>query len=152
MKTCDKLVFVGTGNTSVSPMAEAILQDRFKLEDILIESKGLVVLFPEPVNPKAEEVLEENGLNMQEHMSSPFSANEFDERNLIITIRESQKEKILKEYEQAVNVYTLCEYLGYEEVIGDPYGRSIGEYRQCFRVLKELVNQLADKLKQEDSQ
>ena len=150
MKTCDKLVFVGTGNTSVSPMAEAILQDRFKLEDILIESKGLVVLFPEPVNPKAEEVLEENGLNMQEHMSSPFSANEFDERNLIITIRESQKEKILKEFENTYNVYTLSEYIGSDQTPENPYGGSQSDNGRSFEQLKIMVGQLGDKLKEED--
>ena len=47
MKRYDKLLFVDTQNTCVSPIAEAIMQDRFKLEDILIESRGLVVLFPE---------------------------------------------------------------------------------------------------------
>ena len=53
MKHYDKLIFVSDSDTATGPMAEAILQREFLLEDILITSKGLVVLFPEPVNPKA---------------------------------------------------------------------------------------------------
>ena len=51
MKQYDKLIFVSGSDTSTSPMAEAILQNLFLLEDILIDSKGLVVLFPEPLEP-----------------------------------------------------------------------------------------------------
>ena len=69
MKQYDKLIFVSGSDTSTSPMAEAILQNLFLLEDILIDSKGLVVLFPEPINPKAEAILVRNGMSMKEHTS-----------------------------------------------------------------------------------
>ena len=67
MKKYDKLIFVSGSDTSTSPMAEAILQSKYLLEDILVDSKGLVVLFPEPINPKAEAVLVSNGLSMKDH-------------------------------------------------------------------------------------
>lgn len=65
MKHYDKLIFVSESDTSTSPMAEAILQKEFLLEDILITSKGLVVLFPEPINPKSEAVLVSHSLSMK---------------------------------------------------------------------------------------
>ena len=52
MKRYDKLIFVSNGDTCRGPMAEAILKSKYLLEELEIESKGLVVLFPEPVNPK----------------------------------------------------------------------------------------------------
>ena len=80
MKNYDKLIFVGSGNTALSPMAEAILQKKFKIEDILIESRGLVVLFPEPVNPKAEAILVSHGLSMKDYRSQALKDEDFDPR------------------------------------------------------------------------
>ena len=78
MKDYDKVIFVSTGNTAVGPMTEAIMQDKFRLEDILVESRGLVVLFPEPINPKAEAILVRHGLSMKDHTSVPFDRSSFD--------------------------------------------------------------------------
>ncbi len=150
MKEYDKLIFVSTGNTAVSPMAEAILQELFKLEDILIESKGLVVLFPEPINPKAEAVLVSQGLSMKDHMSVAFSKDDFDERTLILAMDDTQKEKIVNDFGDT-NVYTLPEFIGSPDKIPDPYGRGVSEYGQCYEQLKAMVTQLAEKLKQEES-
>ena len=51
MKRYDRLIFVSSSDTSVGPMAEAILQSKYLLEELEITSKGVVVLFPEPINP-----------------------------------------------------------------------------------------------------
>ncbi len=150
MKRYDKLIFAGTDNTAVSVMAEAILQNMFRLEDILIESRGLVVLFPEPVNPKAETVLVSGGLSMKDHASSALTANDFDERTLILTMNGAQKEKILNEFENTYNVYTLSEYISSEEEPENPYGGSVSDYGRCFEQLKRMVGELGDKLKEED--
>ena len=57
MSRYDKLVFVCTGNTCRSPMAEVIYKNLDKESDVKVISRGLVVLFNEPINPKAEVVL-----------------------------------------------------------------------------------------------
>ena len=54
MKRYDKLIFATNSDTSVGPMAQAIMQSKYLLDVLDIESKGMVVLFPEPINPKAE--------------------------------------------------------------------------------------------------
>ena len=89
MKHYDKLIFVSESDTSTSPMAEAILQQEFLLEDILITSKGLVVLFPEPINPKAEAVLVSHSLSMKDHVSEQLTEDDFDDRTLILTMDEA---------------------------------------------------------------
>lgn len=53
MKKYDRLIFVSSSDTALGPMAEAILQSKFLLEELEITSKGVVVLFPDPINPKA---------------------------------------------------------------------------------------------------
>ncbi|MDD2957027.1 MAG: phosphotyrosine protein phosphatase [Lachnospiraceae bacterium] len=150
MKRYDKLIFVSGSDTSTSPMAEAILQSKYLLEDILVESRGLVVLFPEPVNPKVEAVLVSNGLTMKEHASEPLEKVDFDERTLVLTMDSSQKEKILSEYPEAVNVYTLAGYIKRQEDVSDPCGGDLSEYGKCFEQLKELITQLVIVLNEEE--
>ncbi|MFS6556596.1 hypothetical protein VPJ68_14235, partial [Parabacteroides distasonis] len=94
-------------------MAEALMQAELLLEDILVDTRGMIVLFPEPVNPKAMEIIKQNHLLLEEHEAMPLTKDDFDERTLMLTMEEAQKVKILDEYaEAAKNVYTLTEYCG----------------------------------------
>lgn len=150
MKNYDKILFVSNGNTATSPMAEAILQNRFRLEDILIESRGLVVLFPEPVNPKAEAVLVRNGLTMKDHTSRQLTEDDFDPRTLVLAMDSKVKEKMLSSFEKAQNVFTLGEYVGTAEDVTDPYGGSLGDYGHCYEQLSGLIALLENKLTEEE--
>ena len=150
MKKYDKLIFVSGSDTSTSPMAEAILQSRYLLEDIIIESKGLVVLFPEPINPKAEAVLVSNGLSMKEHTSEPLGKEDFNERTLILTMDSTQKEKILTDYENVKNVYTLAGYIKINDEVSHPDGGALSDYGQCFEHLRDLITRLVVVLNEEE--
>lgn len=150
MKRYDKLIFVSGSDTSTSPMAEAILQSKYLLEDILIDSKGLVVLFPEPINPKAEAILASNGLSMKDHTSEPLIKEDFDERTLVLTMDHAQKDKILVDYEGVKNLYVLTEYIKEAGEVKDPYGGDLGEYGKCFEELKELITKLVIVLNEEE--
>lgn len=150
MKKYDKLIFVSGSDTATSPMAEAILASKYLLEDILIDSKGLVVLFPEPINPKAEAVLVQNGLSMKEHTSEPLINEDFDERTLILTMDHAQKDKILVDYEGVKNLYVLTEYIKEFGEVEDPYGGDLNVYGRCFDRLKELITKLVIVLNEEE--
>lgn len=52
MNTINKIIFVCNGNTCRSPMAATIMGTFLQDTDILVQSRGMVVLFPEPYNPK----------------------------------------------------------------------------------------------------
>ena len=151
MKNFDKLLLVCKSNTSVSPMAEAIAGELLRLEDILIESRGLVVLFPEPINPKAEAILVSNSLSLKNHVSSPFSKDDFDPRTLILTMTQGQKEAVVEECHDDLNLYSLPEYIGSDEEVFDPYGGGMAEYGHCFEQLKVMLEKAADRLKQEEN-
>lgn len=151
MKEYDKLTFVSHSDTCRGPMAEALIQEKLLLEDILIDSKGMIVLFPEPVNPKAQEVLAQNGLSVEGHEAAPLTVDDFDERTLILTMEKGEKTKILEEYkEAALNVYTLTEYCGQSGDVYNPLGKDIPEYRQCLEILKALTEKAAAVIKEEN--
>lgn len=151
MKHYDKLIFVSKSDTATGPMAEAILSRHFMLEDILITSKGLVVLFPEPVNPKAEAVLVSHGLTMKDHMSEQLTDTDFDDRTLILTIQDKEKERLLEDFEDPVNVFSLTEYIRGDEEVQDPYGGALGDYGRCYEKLEAQIDRLAEFLKAEEN-
>jgi protein-tyrosine-phosphatase len=132
-------------------MAEAILESKYLLEELQITSKGVVVLFPEPINPKAEAVLVSNGLTMKDHMSDPLVPEDFDDRTLVLALSESVKQKVQKEVapEQAV-ICTLYEYVGADQEITDPYGGALADYGQCFEELEALIKKLVVQLNEEE--
>ena len=151
MKHYDKLIFVSESDTSTSPMAEAVLQQEFLLEDILITSKGLVVLFPEPINPKAEAVLVSHSLSMKDHVSEQLTDDDFDDRTLILTMDKRQMEQLLKDHENARNVFTLASYIQADEDIEDPYGGSLADYNRTYEALKVYVLRLSKILSMEET-
>lgn len=143
MKHYDKLIFVSESDTATSPMAEAILQREFRLEDILIGSKGLVVLFPEPINPKAEAVLVSHSLTMKHHVSELLTEDDFDDRTLILTIDRRQCARLLEDFPDAENVFALADYIQADAEVEDPYGGSLQEYGMCFEKLEQQVKRVA---------
>ena len=150
MKRYDKLLFVDVQNTCVSPIAEAIMQNRFLLEDILIESRGLVVLFPEPVNLKTEEVLQLAGLTGAGLVSAPLEESDFDERTLILTMTMEQQEKIYSEFKNPINVFALRAYIGADDDVYDPYGGTLEDYQKCYDQLNFMLDRLSELLLQEE--
>ena len=152
MKKYDRLIFASNSDTAVGPMAEAILQSKYLLEELEITSKGMVVLFPEPINPKAEAILVSNGLTMKEHMSDPLHREDFTDRTLIITFSEELKQKLMKEYEPEFEnlIHVLNDYVGSEQILSDPYGGSLADYGQCYEELEALISKLVIHLNEEE--
>ena len=60
----NKIIFVSTSDTCRGPVAAAIMRSMPDMEDTQIISRGVVSLFPEPVNPKAVAVAKGNGIEI----------------------------------------------------------------------------------------
>ncbi|MCD7884491.1 MAG: phosphotyrosine protein phosphatase [Lachnospiraceae bacterium] len=152
MKKYDRLIFVSKGDTVAGPMAEAILQSKYLLDELIVASRGLVVLFPEPINPKAEAVLVSNGLTMKDHMSDPLVREDFDDRTLIITFTEETREMLLETFapEREDLVRVLHQYVGAPAELKNPYGGSLADYGQCYEELESMINRLVVQLNEEE--
>jgi protein-tyrosine-phosphatase len=112
----------------------------------------MVVLFPEPINPKAEAVLVSNGLTMKEHVSEPLVREDFDDRTLVLAFSQATKEKMIHEFElpEGLPIYLLNEYVKQEQTVTNPYGGTLADYGQCFSELEVLIKRLVVQLNEEE--
>ena len=141
-----KYIFVSTTNTCRSFMAEAVMKQKVeeaKLQSVVqICSRGLVVLFEEPVHPGAAQIVRSHGYTDADFTSAPLIQEEITEDTVIITMTEDQKKKVLENYEGFLEVATMYEYAGEVGDIKDPYGKSREEYECCFLQIKQLIDKI----------
>ena len=142
----NKIIFVCTSNTSRSVIAEAIYKSLESSNDIEVISRGLVVLFPEPLNPKAAIVMDNHHLPVKEHTSVLLKPEDITEDTLLFTMNHQQKDKLMEEYGLELNVFTLKEFLGEPGDVLDPYGKTLVEYEECYIELARLIKKAVYKL------
>lgn len=153
MKKYRKVIFVCDSGTARAPMAEAIMKEYRIKYPLEIENRGLVVLFPEPLNQKAEAVLISNGINVENQMSRQLEQEDLAPDNLIIAMAGEQKQKILETYEipQGTEIEVLTELTGDELEIINPYGGTLQSYGLCYETLNKTIKKLVNMINEEEA-
>lgn len=147
MKQYSQIVFVCTTNTLLSPMAEGIYRNNSPEWMPKGISRGLVVLFEEPINPKCNVLLTQNGYRISGHnQSRQLVKEDLQEDALLLTMTLSEKVKLIEEFEHEENVYTIGEFVGEDTDMIDPAGSEEEKYKACFDELVLRVNKMIQKL------
>lgn len=127
-------------------MAAELLRQKELKQEYVIDSRGMVVLFPEPPNQKAEAVMKSMQLTLSEHTAHAFSESEIGEDILILTFEEKQKEKLISEYGNSENIYTLYEFIGEDTELESPYGKPLQAYGECLEKIAVSIERLTEEL------
>lgn len=147
MKRYSQIVFVCTTNTLLSPIAEGIYRNNSPEWMPKGISRGLVVLFEEPINPKCNVLLTQNGYRISGHnQSRQLMKEDLQEDALLLTMTLSEKVKLIEEFEHEENVYTIGEFVGEDTDMIDPAGSEEEKYKGCFDELVFRVNKMIQKL------
>ena len=150
MNRYQKVIFVSTGGTCRSILAKAIYRNINTNEDLQIESRGLVVLFEEPVNPKAVAIAKSKGISIEDEKSEELTMDDFGDDILVLVMTDLLKKKVYDEFENAVNVYSIREFAGEAIDVEAAYGGELTEYGSQFKYLEKLITIVKDKIEQDE--
>lgn len=152
MKQYNRVMFVTGNGTCRAPMAAGILGEYNLKRPVEILARGMVVLFPEPLNQKAEAVMISNGISMEGYTSTQLIEEDFTEDTLVLVMEHAHMEKILEKYESAdpENVFVLTELVGDELEIIDPYGGALQAYGLCYETMRKTILKLVNLLNENE--
>lgn len=145
MKKFNKVVFICTGNTCRSPMAEGLLRTYCEDRNIEVSSRGLMVFGQNPANDSAVYVMNEQGIDITSHQSNPFDKDELEDNTLVLTMT-SRHKTVVTQHGFNGEVYSIKEFIGQEGDVNDPYGGDLDVYRTCANELTTLIKQLSVQL------
>ncbi len=142
MAQINRVVFVEEHGNERAVMAKAIFDELNKNPDIRSEAKGIVVLFPEPMNQKVEAILTSNGQSLEGFLSSELTIDDFAEDTVVLTMEANQRDRLRKKYPEVSNLQLLTDITGDELEIMDPCGGTLQSYGLCYESLVLVIRKL----------
>ncbi|MEW9500843.1 low molecular weight protein arginine phosphatase [Jeotgalibacillus marinus] len=136
------ILFVCTGNTCRSPMAEAILRHK-NIDFIEVRSAGIFAMEGGQSSHHTKHVLDENGIH-HDHQSHSVTQADVHWANYVFSMTGAHKAMLVEQFSFATDrIFTLKEFTtGMGLDVSDPFGGSVEMYRQTYRELAQLMDRL----------
>ncbi len=136
------ILFVCTGNTCRSPMAEAAMRAELKKKKVRwyrVQSAGLRAENGHTMSANSMQALSEAKIPFALDFCSKQLTQEMIEGAYMVVCMTEAQRAALKNYTNVTSLYALC---GKE--IPDPFGQGIDVYRVTLRIIRECLPRVID--------
>jgi protein-tyrosine-phosphatase len=148
-----KLLFVCSGNTCRSPLAEGIAKIKFPQslsEDIEITSAGSSAIEGVPASDLAVRVASEHGIDISQHKTRLLSRSLVKQADLIVTMSSKHRQTVgILEPSALEHTYLLTDFC--DDAAGDvpdPINGDIHVYRRTFQIIEKCLDSVKHRLKE----
>lgn len=147
------LIFVCTGNTCRSPLAEGLAR-KLAAErglDVEITSAGTAAALGAPATDAAILVGIERGVDLSRHRSRPLLPDEIPPGAILLTMSSSHAAGV-RALAPKARVYLLDEYASNgltSHAIADPFGGDLNDYRRAADEIESMLDGVLDRLSAE---
>ena len=151
-----RLLFVCTGNTCRSPMAELLARDRAEatgLEGIEATSAGTSAAEGAPASAPAQAIARARGASLESHRSRQLTTERIEEADLVVAMTDRHAREVLRLDPQAMVILATSVLPGMHPAYGsdlpDPFGAGPEVYEETWNAIDECVDALLVRIARE---